>query len=209
MTDKNKELKDKFEVTGYFYTLDDPKFRNCKFRKYLNIRLKGSDLEQPDLMVVMMNPGSSEPVNGGDNGRFETETIPDDTQDQIMKVMVKTNYNYARVLNLSDLREPDSDEFVKFLKTDIGMEGKHSIFHESRICDFRHYFVKNVPVIYAWGVAEELHELAKSAIKRINNPNPIGRTKEGCSLCYYHPLYQKRTWVNEIVRALNDITNGS
>jgi len=202
MTDKNKELRDKFEVTGYFYMEG-----GLKFRKYLNIRLKGSNLQQPDLMVVMMNPGSSEPVNGDDNGRCETETIPDDAQDQIMKVMIKTNYNYARVLNLSDLREPDSEKFDEFLKTDIGMEEKHSIFHESRICDFRHYFVKNVPVIYAWGVSKKLRKLAESAMNRINHPNPIGRRKEGCSFCYYHPLprgnkEKQKKWVDKIVEAL-------
>jgi len=149
MTDKNKELRDKFEVTGYFYMEG-----GLKFRKYLNIRLKGSNLQKPDLMVIMMNPGSSRPKGNKDIVRYEceTEAVPDRTQYQIMQVMMRKNYSYARVLNLSDYCNSNSKNLFFFLeRTDIGMKGEHSIFHKEREEDFNDYFVKDVPVIYAWG----------------------------------------------------------
>jgi hypothetical protein len=40
-----------------------------------------------------------------ENNTKESLAIPDNTQSQIMKVMLNCNLQYARVLNLSDLRE--------------------------------------------------------------------------------------------------------
>ncbi len=69
-------------------------------------------------MVVMMNPGSSYPLNGIDNNFLPSEAQPDITQKQIMRVMDAVGFDYARILNLSDLRTPDSGELYRFLKSD-------------------------------------------------------------------------------------------
>lgn len=77
----------------------------------------GVKLNEPDLMVVMMNPGSSYPLDGIDNNSIPSEADPDTTQQQIMKVMDAALFNYARILNLSDLRTPDSNELYRFLNS--------------------------------------------------------------------------------------------
>jgi hypothetical protein len=61
-------------------------------------------------MVIMMNPGSSKPHRWYENNTKESLAIPDNTQSQIMKVQ-NCNLQYARVLNLSDLREAKSSIF--------------------------------------------------------------------------------------------------
>ncbi|MCA0933918.1 hypothetical protein LCM02_15760 [Lutimonas saemankumensis] len=195
-------MKNKFKITGLYYEVQD-----FKLRKYLNIRRKNSLIERPDIMVIMMNPGGSKPVDGIDNNILESEAIPDRTQDQIMKVLTACKLEYARVLNLSDIREPKSKQML--LKV-LEMDKKgiaHSIFDDRRKDDFDSLFIKDVPVLFAWGVGKELKILAEKAIEAIDNDNPIGLKKEGVDWAYYHPLpqnFQKQDeWVDNIIEAYN------
>ena len=192
-------MKSKFHITGLFY-----KIKGYKFRKYLNIKKKNSTKKTPDLMVVMMNPGGSKPIDGIDNNTVESDAFPDKTQDQIMKVMSACNLQYARVLNLSDVREPKSNNlFPKLLEMD--KKGiSHSIFDASRREDFDSLFIKDVPVIFAWGVDKKLQDLAEQAIQVIGEDNPIGIAKNDWA--YYHPLPQiykkQKQWISEIISLL-------
>lgn len=194
-------MNDGYHVTGYFYEVAS---RKC--RKYLDIKLKSSILEKPDLMVVMMNPGSSYPVDGVDNNCKLSIAIPDKTQDQIMKVMKNCSLQYARVLNLSDIRTADSSELYKFLRSHESRSFPHSIFLPERAIDFAELFNEDVPVIFGWGVHKALADLSKLAVKTINNSQPIGVQKSNLAHAYYHPLppvYKKQNeWVENISIAL-------
>ena len=199
---KSKELREQFNITGLFY-----KNGGFSFRKYLNIKLKTSSKTIPDLMLVMMNPGSSKPLNEKDNFNKETPTIPDNTQDQIMQVMLQCGFEYARILNLSDKRESKSGEFYKNIDT-LDKKGiAHSIFDDRRIDDFEDLFVKDIPVIFAWGVSSKLRGLARQAVERIGNENIFGIKKVDYDWAYYHPLpriYKDRIkWVDDIVEMIN------
>ena len=197
-------MKTQFHITGLFYEI-----KGYKFRKYLNIKKLITSKQNPDLMVVMMNPGGSKPLDGIDNNTVESEAIPDRTQDQIMRVMLACKLEYARVLNLSDVREPKSNKlFPKLLEMDsVGIS--HSIFNASRKEDFDSLFVKDIPVLFAFGVGKELKELALKAIHSIGDNNAVGLKKEGLEWAYYHPLpqvYRKQIeWVDEITEQINNI----
>ena len=194
-------MRNDFNVTGLYY--ENNGFR---FRKFLNILRKKSNCSSPDLMVVMMNPGSSKPINGIDSFNKETEAIPDKTQDQIMKIMDNCGFKYARILNLSDLREPKSKLFYSKINElqDKGIH--HSIFSEDRRDEFNEIFIKNVPVILAWGVNTNLFELADLAIKRIGKSELFGIKKDKEENAFYHPLPQnynkQREWVEIITYKL-------
>jgi len=194
-------LKDNFIIAGFYYTLD-----NRKFRKFLDIKHISTNVNSPDIMVVMMNPGSSKPVNDKDNGCTLTVAIPDRTQDQIMKVMLNTGYQYARILNLSDLRTPDSNELYQFLRSDEIGSIPHSIFCSEREQDFNALFIRDVPIIYGWGVNASLRSLAEQALGMIDTDNPFGVLKENTLWAYYHPLppvYSKQeAWVNQVSNQL-------
>lgn len=155
------------------------------------------------MMVVMMNPGSSKPLDGDDDGQILTKAKPDNTQYQIIKLMQMCSYEFARVLNLSDIRESKSKKFFKLIQTD---DFSHSIFHNSRKDDFDKLFVACVPVIFAWGVDKKLVVLANMAINKIKTDNPIGVLKDGTSSGYYHPLPQnsdkQKQWVVDIYNKL-------
>ena len=195
-------MRDDFEVIGFFYEIGD-----YKCRKYLDIKFKSSKMTNPDLMVVMMNPGSSYPLDGIDNNTVPSVTEPDNTQDQIMKVMKNASFEYARILNLSDLRTPDSNKLYDFIKSENSKAVPHTIFDKNRIDDFNSLFVKGVPIIYGWGVSSSLTELAKLAIEKINHPSPIGLKKDSEKYAYYHPLpriYNKQIeWVERVSQMLS------
>lgn len=157
-------------------------------------------------MVVMMNPGSSYPLDGVDNNCVASKAVPDRTQEQIMKVMNNCNYEYARILNLSDLRTPKSKYLYEFIKTGESNGLHHSIFCDERKTDLNSLLINNVPIIYGWGVNEALTDLAESAFNRINHPNPVGMKKAGTIYAYYHPLPQVHKkqieWVKNITKML-------
>lgn len=194
-------MSNRYHVTGYFYEVAS---RKC--RKYLDIKLKSSILEKPDLMVVMMNPGSSYPVDGIDDNCKPSIAVPDKTQYQIMKVMNNCSLQYARVLNLSDIRTADSMELYKFLRSHESRKFPHSIFLPERTIDFAELFNEDVPVILGWGVNKALAELSKLAVKTINHSQPIGVQKSDVEHAYYHPLppvnKKQNEWVENISIAL-------
>lgn len=197
-------MREQFEVNGFFY-----EEKGYKCRKYLDIKRVNSLTSTPDIMVVMMNPGSSYPLDKIDNNTIPSVAVPDKTQDQIMKVMNSAGFNYARILNLSDLRTPKSSALYKFLKSEESKSFPHSIFNVERKREFKSLFIEDVPVIYGWGVNSSLNSLAELAVKTINRDDAIGLKKLGNEYSYYHPLPQvfndQIEWVNKITSLMKKI----
>jgi hypothetical protein len=193
-----------FKISGHFYEI-----YGLKCRRYLEIKRVGSNLSQPDIMVVMMNPGSSCPENRIDNNIDQSKAHPDRTLNKIMAVMNKTNFNFARVLNLSDVRQPNSTKFYEFLNSSSANSIPHSIFHPLRREEFSTLFRQGVPVIYGWGVNSNLEGLAREAIELISEKNPIGIRKNGTEWAYYHPLRRTTTehddWVKTVTSLLSPL----
>lgn len=186
-----------YEISGFYY-----QEQGLNFRKYLNIKNKSSEADLPDLMVIMMNPGSSEPLDNNDNGRVETNAKPDPTQTQIIRIMESSNFQYARILNLSDLREPKSAVFYKKINSMNESGINHSIFYENRLNDFNELYIKGIPVIYAWGINKKLVHLAKCVFTVTNAESFFGWRKPKFDFAYYHPLprsYKKqKEWYEAI-----------
>jgi hypothetical protein len=194
--------KDDYSVMGIFYERGGLKFRSC-----LSIMKKCSEANDSDLMVVMMNPGSSYPLNGQDDGRGEfTATQPDNTQYQIMKVMERCGFEWARVFNLSDLRTPDSSKLFTMLKKGELDGVDHSIFCEARANEFEQLYCHDVPVIYGWGVNKVLEPLALAAMAKTDRYKVAGLKKEGEEAVFYHPLprvYARQgEWVDAVASQL-------
>ena len=194
-------MKTQFTITGFYYEV-----QGIKFRKYLDIKTINSGHKNPDLMVIMMNPGSSKPIDGIENNTKESLAIPDNTQSQIMKVMLNCNLQYARVLNLSDLREANSAAFYKKLKNLNRMGISHSLFDKNRQDDFNQLWVNDVPVIFGWGVSVNLKALALNAMETSSAFNPCGILKANTQWAFYHPLppihSKQLEWVTVISKQL-------
>ncbi|OAD46011.1 DUF1643 domain-containing protein [Polaribacter atrinae] len=194
-------MKKQYKITGLYYQT-----QGFNFRKYLDLKNVKLSCKTPDLMVIMMNPGGSYPLDKIDNNTTASEAIPDRTQSQVIQVMQNAGFNYARVLNLSDIREPKSNLFYDKI-AELDTKGiAHSIFDDTRKEDLSQLWVNTATVIYGWGVSNKLKPLALKAIAACNASNPYGILKAGTNWAYYHPLppiHSKQIeWVKEVSKQL-------
>lgn len=214
------ELQKDYSVFGWFYDIKS----KGKYRSVLEIHRNLNNNEiQPylinkhriDLVVVMMNPGGSEPANKKDIYHIDetkeldrlyeikevVPTNPDLTQFQLMRVMDSfTTINCVRVLNLSDISEVNSTDLPKQLKN-----LDHSLFLGKRNNELNAIFPKSTPVLLAYGGIDKLKEAARQVHKFIGDRTILGVTESGKELYYQHPLrrYKRNAeWVNAIVNQI-------
>jgi hypothetical protein len=219
-----------YEVYGHFYSLDFSGGKMVECRSVLEIVNKDScpdDLSQltngdPDCVFIMMNPGSScplEPVNqvvkSSNIEKLEVtlvKTKPDTTQYQVMRIMHYKNWIHVRVLNLSDLRDPKSGSFVstfKELHKKYEDGGIHSLFAIPREQELSRKLKrkKQAPVVCAWGVSGDLDLLITQSLSQLNGKAvQVGLLKDGTNDKYYHPLptlqKDKELWVTNMLELL-------
>ncbi|MEA2068826.1 MAG: DUF1643 domain-containing protein, partial [Verrucomicrobiota bacterium] len=170
------ELKKRFTCYGHFYGLVLMNGERAKCRSVLEIvdtsipQGNPSDISEmePDVVVVMMNPGSSHPKDAGHvDGQIEYPeagnptrkelvlTQPDNTQYQVMRVAVSKGWKHIRVLNLSDLRDPKSGSFLQKVDALGGIMGGHvhSMFCAERTGECAHALRRKTrtPILLGWG----------------------------------------------------------
>ena len=206
----NNEAEKIFNLQGFFYIQGE-----LRFRRYLEIKRKNVILAKNDLSVIMMNPGSSKPKSIDENSFTDCfnkfiKAEPDTTLMQIMRVMENCNFNYAKIVNLSDVRTTKSTDFFKLLKSDLKNNIDHSIFFDPDKYDLKNYLNQQSVFIYAWGVDERLKKIARQALevlytygsKKIGIPHSINQYG------YYHPLPRGKEkqikWVDTITRMIKD-----
>lgn len=172
---------------------------------------------EPDLLVVMMNPGASKPIASlwagvGDHGFVATQ--PDRTQYQIMQLMLAAQqrglpWQHARVLNLSDLRTPKSQVFVEKLDA-YSADDSHSLFSATRLGECKALFQRlETPVLCAWGLSPKFGPLAMRALEAAKGHPVLGLSTDG--LAYRHPLPQRYdlqlAWLAQVVAQLPNVSN--
>ena len=178
------ELKTRFNVFGHFYDLRlGGKVLKCRS----TLDIVAADIADystmlPDAVVIMMNPGSSRPldrkhmpksytVNEIFAGRWKMESIParpDNAQYQIMRVMILRGWKYVKVLNLSDLRNGNSGKFSRDFANALKLDATHPhcITHKRRRKELLNatQTKSNGPIIAAWGSMQVLRESAEAMI---------------------------------------------
>ncbi|EJS68630.1 DUF1643 domain-containing protein [Bacillus cereus] len=220
-------IKSEFDCYGHFYDLylENRKIAEC--RSVLEIVRKKSELAKkniittaPDAIVIMMNPGTSMPIKNVsevieiiniENFFIEPSaerwvaTEPDNTQSRIMNVMNFKGWNHVRVLNLSDIREENSNNLGGRIR-DFEQETLsmiHSIFSPQRV-DERANLLSNgdVPIILAWGTKSFMKKYAKRCLTTLKSREYFGVASPQSELYYYHPLIRK-AWISEIKKLLH------
>lgn len=187
---------------GRYYLLE-----GIPCRKVLEIKRVITDEPSPDLLVIMMNPGSSAPLNEGESLDQLVLAKPDATQDQIMRVMDAAEFNFARVINLSDVRTPKSKELQAFLISDEGKVLPHSIFDPSRADGLAQLLPKDATYLLGWGVHYTLRPYAQLALKILTGQQLVGWHKaKGKDWEYYHPLppntRKQEEWLHTVLDKL-------
>lgn len=185
------ELKKKFSVFGHFYKLKiDKTLFDCRsVLEIVPIGTSVDNLSKPCAVVVMMNPGSSAPM---DKNYVEDElltsdiissswskelipTNPDPAQYQIMRLMLLEGWNHVRILNLSDLRNPKSSSFLDdFCRANnLDSSNPHCITDPRRRPELLKY-CNDVPYIIAgWGREKVLYESAENFLNAIGSVSGI------------------------------------
>lgn len=179
------ELNQKFSVYGHFYDLEiSGSIFKC--RSVLEILSKSANIEPsatPCAVVVMMNPGSSRPVDAdyvpkrhsvcevtsGDWEKHLVPTRPDNAQYQIMRLMLLKGWKHVRVLNLSDLRNGNSGKFsLNFAEaSELDSSSPHSLTHVRRLQELECCCADAPIVIAAWGTTDVLREAAESFLSKM------------------------------------------
>jgi hypothetical protein len=210
------ELMAEFSVFGHFYDLQiGTRTFNC--RSVLEIVSKSIDdvaCSIPNAVVVMMNPGSSRPLEGHYkpkrftpdeimDGYWEKEIVrtkPDNAQYQIMRLMLIQEWAHVRVLNLSDLRNGNSSHFTMDFKeaTKLDLTCPHSLTHEGRHTELKKSCSNSPIVIAAWGSTEVLREAANSFLQIIKIVRGVPLDKPWYRYPSPYKKEQKIKWLHKI-----------
>jgi hypothetical protein len=235
------ELKKTFRCYGHFYRLSVKGTEPILCRSVLEITSlpreavgAGTDpddlfsspsekLNLPDAVVIMMNPGSSRPIEEGDTDSLLTMplpegykkplalTQPDNTQYQLMRIMVAKGWQHIRILNISDIRDPKSPSFIARTKALDGIPGGnlHSLFSKGRSEERKAMLCrkKNAPFILGWGQDAGLIPLAEQCLSCIEGERIATIPSETNPLLTAHPSPmmqdKKEQWIAKILTELN------
>ncbi|MCF7818782.1 MAG: hypothetical protein K9M54_12975 [Kiritimatiellales bacterium] len=225
------ELKKRFNCYGHFYEMVMVNGDRASCRSVLEIvgdavpQGNPSDISlmQPDVVVVMMNPGSSHPKDlshipasieypqpASILRKELVPTQPDNTQYQVMRIAAAKGWHHIRVLNLSDLRDPKSGSFIQKVEVLSEIMGghTHSLFCTERTAECAHSLRRksNTPIMLGWGQDAGLIPLARQCMARIEG-EPTCTVSSGVHpLLNSHPSpmlqAKKLQWLENMLRAL-------
>jgi hypothetical protein len=225
-----KELKQRYRVFGSFY---NQKLKNgmvIECRNDLNIIDKSYFDEKKSeskvmLLMILMNPGKSKPLND----EYEIPTfnrmeatklikdcpyVPakiDETMKQVMRLMANLKISHARIINVSDIRNKDSNEFAKEIEMIDSIDTIHSLFCEERRIEREQVFSsidENAVIFKAWGKSIVDNSITFRTIleDKCVPALPAGKTIRGLEgktkLHYSHPLPKgdinlQKKWIND------------
>ena len=226
------ELKQQFTCYGHFYewVLMNGDRANCRsVLEIVDASISQNDLSElsirePDVVVIMMNPGSSHPkdiyhideeieypTTGTSMRKKLVLTQPDNTQYQVMRVAVSQGWKHIRVLNLSDLRDPKSGSFLQKVSDLSEMMGghMHSLFCAERAAECAHALRRksNTPILLGWGQDLGLLPLVKQCLGRIEGEPTCAVQSDIHPLLNAHPSpmmqNKKLQWLDTIIEALD------
>ncbi|MDF7808077.1 hypothetical protein P4E94_11555 [Pontiellaceae bacterium B12219] len=225
------DLKKRFTCYGHFYELAFMNGETAQCRSVLEIVDRSiaqgnpAAISQmiPDVVVIMMNPGSSRPKEDGHvdevltfprvGTAFPKELVltqPDNTQYQIMRVAVSRGWKHIRVLNLSDLRDPKSVKFIQKVNALQEIMGGHvhSMFCPERAEELSFSLQRKTPtpILLGWGQDPGLLPLVEQCLGRISGEPTVTVPSQVHPLLNAHPSPmmqdKKIQWLETILQQI-------
>lgn len=171
-------------------------------REVLFIKEEGA-IYEVDLLVIMMNPGSSHPKAVANYHSITADllnklvpTQHDKTQNQITAFMRDKNLKHACILNLTDVCNQKSEQLRA---SDCHYSQFLTI--ESAIAVIQKHAPKAKHVLIAWGCKKIFRPLivnCKTILINIEDVRIFGykQLSDRKDLYYYHPLKRGGDWLN-------------
>jgi len=223
------DIKKQFGVYGHYYDYRlDGDIYPCRSMLDLVAHdiapLNPSDLISMDVdaYCTMMNPGSSKASQSGykpvcvDNvieiatRRELVPAIPDNTQYQVLKVAIAMGWQHVRILNLSDLRDARSTQFMTKAKALRGTPNGdfHLLWSQSRKTDRATLLCPDKkPMLVGWGRNPELLPMIEMCYPLIEDWNPMGIQPDNNQLLFAHPSPMMQAKKDEwLVSILDQLT---
>ena len=227
---KADDVKKRYGVYGHYYNFEF-QYESYPCRSMLDMvdhddtPLIPTELvdRRPSALVVMMNPGSSRPVQ--DTYRPVTvnsvsdipvtrelvPAVPDTTQYQVLKIAMAMNWRHVRILNISDLRESKS---TLFFEKDLALRNHedgdfHTLWSDNRTQERQALLGNNdIPILVGWRQSSCVLPLAKLCWSQISDRNPIGVRSSYTDPVFFHPspmLQEKKNeWLIDVLNQLHD-----
>jgi len=222
------DLKKKYKCYGHFYDLkfSSKNIVNCRsVLEIIDSSISINDINSlsfriPDIIFIMMNPGSSYPLEEPIKDLKEKSldfkkkknlvlTRPDNTQYQLMRIGVKMGWSHLRVLNLSDLRNAKSKLFLEKVEalSNLNHGNIHSIFSELRVHECKNMLQSiSQTIVIGWGQDKRLLPLVKDCFKRFKNEKIVSVESKINNMLTLHPSpmlqEKKEEWLNCIIKQL-------
>lgn len=206
-----------YTAYGHFYYLDYGRSPTLPCRSILDLidkrrlyyYIKNGGNINPSAIAIMMNPGCSRPLSDQKPATYKkklipkkewqfVEAIPDDTQYQLMRLMIRYDWKYVRVINLTDISNTESKKLKPILKEYC--DNYHSIFSINRKQELHNVLNSNLsaPVIAAWGVYDWLKDLIEPCWNSINERKIVGYKKDGYDNLFFHPLPRRKYYESKL-----------
>jgi hypothetical protein len=218
------QLKKDFKVEASFYQIKvGNKMYQCRNHAVI-MRNEYSLENQPDAIIVMANPGSCSPsdksyeapvVQGNIKNVKYVPVDHDQTQQQLMRLMVLMDWNVISIINVSDLCTGKMTDFAKKLnEVESYQYVNHSIFSEDRTEEREETFkYKDSKLILAWGVNTNIKKLACDAISKLPKERFIFGLHGKNKWSYRHPFPMLKSkckeWLKDMVEQLNNFDSKS
>lgn len=192
--DNISDLRKRYNVKASFY-----KRNNLLFRNYADIIKSDYRNDKIDAYIIMMNPGSCEPINKdvdftnshSPDTAIYIDSKSDRAQKRVMQLMDNMKYNKTRILNLFDYKEPNSRKASQIINKSFGFP--ISIFSTERKEELNKLTIYDSPYIVAYGLGG-LDKYKKTALEFLKNKNTYGVKQKRNNLGYYYlsPPNEKR-----------------
>lgn len=217
------ELKKRFQVIGHFY---DILARKERFRCRSILEINGGSQSELDFVVIMTNPGSSEPTDSNyrpevitptqiEEGEWKRElvpAVPDQTQYQIMRLMEKIGAKKVQVFNLCDLRNGKATSLECDYRRAFRCDplASFSITHSSRLNVLKEKIalsVLKIPIL-GWGKNEFLRIYAERVLSEF--PSHLGVALKKPWFSHPGPLRKehKLRWLSIMLNQINQAQQG-
>lgn len=211
------ELNAIFQTEGAFYSREaNGEIYTC--RSQARITRKGTVPAQADAVFVLVNPGSCQPENK--SYKFpayssQYDEIPlvaaktDPTQHQIMRLMERKKWDLVYIVNLSDLRAGNIDEFKELKKSfESDLNDSHSIFSIGRIRELEELIAEKTIIIRGWGTQPFMRSSMIHAMNILSGFDYNSGLPHKTRPYYYHPFpmvqHKCIKWLDDICEKLED-----